>query len=215
MSNRHKIVFQTNAPWLKSGLAENGRILMNWLAKRDKYDLTYYCTQTFSNDSNLDKMPYAAYGAIPADQNFLNQFANDPGKLRDVYYGGANIEKVIKEVKPTIWVGSDDIWAFPNSYFESQWFKKINSVMHITVDSLPISEMAYKQAESTKHYLTWANFAVREMKKRSGACSHVDFIYGASDTNKFKPISKQEKHDLRKRFGIDPKDKVFSTIFFM
>ena len=209
MSNRHKIVFQTNAPWLKSGLAENGRTLMNWLARRDKYDLTYYCSQTFSNDGNLDKLPYKAYGAIPADQNFLNQFANDPGKLRDIYYGGSNIEKIIKEVKPTIWVGSDDIWAFPNHYFDSEWFKKINSVMHITVDSFPISDMAYKQAQATKYYLTWAKFAVAEMAKRDPKCSHVDFIYGASDTKKFKPISSAEKRELRKQLGIDPKDKIF------
>lgn len=209
MSNRHKIVFQTNAPWLKSGLAENGRILMNWLARRGKYDLTYFCTQTFAHDPNLKRLPYDAVGAIPSDQNFLNQISSDHGRLRDVYYGGAMINQVIKDKKPTIWVGSDDIWAFPNHYFESEWFKQINSVMHITVDSVPVSEMAYKQAHATKNYFTWAEFGAEEMRSRDGKCSHVDFIYGASNTQKFKPISASDKAELRKSLGLSIDDKIF------
>jgi glycosyltransferase involved in cell wall biosynthesis len=209
MSHRHKILFQTNAPWLKSGLAENGRILMNWLAKKDKYDLTYLCSHTFTNDPNLSRMPYKAIGTVPQDQNFLNQFANDPGRLRDIYYGGHAIENAVKNEKPTIWVGSDDIWAFQGQYIDSPWSKAINTIFHITIDSIPIGELAYKQAKATKNFFSWTQFAVEEMKSKDPHCGHVDFIYGASDTGKFKPISAAEKADLRKRVGLSPHDKIF------
>lgn len=203
---KHKIILQTNAPWLKTGLAENGRILMKYLAKTGKYDLLYYCTQTSIGDPNLNKMPYKAVGCIPNNQNEINQLQQDPGRWRDICYGSHYIDKLIKDEKPSIWIGSDDIWGFGQQYYNAEWFKKINSILHITIDSKPILQQAYEQAKATKNFLSWAKFAIPEMKKNN---TDIDFIYGASDTEKFKPISKQEKIDLRRKFGIDEKATIF------
>ncbi len=206
---RKKIVFQSNSPGLHTGLAENGKILMNWLAKKDKYDLVYYCTQLMDNDPILNKLPYKAYGAIPSNPAEIQQLNQDPGRARDVAYGARFIEEIIKKEKPDIWLGVDDIWFCGSNYYKSEWFKKINSILHVTVDSVPILEQAYEQALSTKHFYTWSAFAPKEMKKRGKEFDHVDHIYGASDTNKFKPISKEQKLHLRKTFNIDPNCCVF------
>lgn len=210
---RHKILLQTNAPWLKTGLSESGRVLMNWLARRDKYDLVYYCTQVGDNDPNLARMPYKAYGCIPSaphEQQEMQQLqSRDPGRLRDIMYGSRFIDEIVKKERPSIYIGSDDIWSFGSQYFKAEWFKRINSILHITIDSVPVLEQAYEQALATKHFFSWAAFAGIEMKKRGPQFNHVDHIYGASDTNKFKPVSREQKLQTRKLFGIDPNCTIF------
>jgi len=203
---KHKIILQTNAPWLKTGLAENGRILMKYLAKTGKYDLLYYCTQTSIADPTLGKMPYRSVGCIPANQQEINELQRDQGRWRDICYGSHYIDKIVKDEKPTIWLGSDDIWSFGPQYYNAEWFKKINSILHITIDSRPILEQAYEQARATKHFHSWARFAIPEMAKNN---TKIDCIYGASDTEKFKPVTPLEKANLRAKFGIPDNELIF------
>lgn len=211
MARRKKILLQTNAPWMRTGLSENGRILANWLARRDKYDLVYYCTQVADNDPNLGRMPYKCYGAIPSgEQHELQRLqAQDQGRLRDIMYGARFIEEIIRKEKPDVWIGSDDVWSFGAGYYRSEWFKRINSVMHITVDSVPVLEQAYEQAGATRHFLGWTEFVAKEMRKRGPEFAHVGHIYGASDTAKFRPVSREEKLALRRKHGIDPAATIF------
>jgi glycosyltransferase involved in cell wall biosynthesis len=206
---RHKIVLQTNSPAMKTGLAENGRALFNYLAKRGKYDLVYYGSQTADNDPVLARLPYKAYGAVPSNQAVLQRWANDPYMMRQVYYGSHYIDQIVRDEKPSIWVGSDDAWAFHDAYFKSEWFKRINSIFHITVDSVPVAPLAYEQAKATKHFFTWAEFGAKEMRRQGAEYAHVDSIYGASDTTKFRPVTSAERAELRRQMGLDPNDLIF------
>lgn len=208
---RKKIVLQTNGPWLKTGLGENGRYLMKHLLKTGKYEVVYFCTNNvMSNDPNLGRLPCKAYGAIPADQNIINQLNQDPGRAAQVAYGAHFIDQIIKDEKPDIWWESDDIWS-TNGYLEKPWFSKINSVFHKTPDSKPIMDEAYKQARATPYFTTWAEFAVKEMKRVDPKLTHIRHIYGMFDINHFSPLTKAEKADLRKRFGIDRDTVIFHT----
>jgi DNA-directed RNA polymerase subunit RPC12/RpoP len=208
---RKKIVLQTNAPWLRTGLAQNGRYLMKHLLKTGKYDLVYYCTNhVMSNDPNLQRLPCKAYGAIPADQNILNQLNQDPNRARDVAYGSHFIDQIIKDEKPDIWWESDDLWS-TNGYMEKPWFKHVNAVFHKTPDSIPILDVAYQQAKSTPYYYTWAQFAVKEMRRVDPSLTHIKSIYGMSDTEHFAPITRKERDDLRARFGIDKDTTIFNV----
>jgi len=212
---KHRILLQTNPPWLKTGLAENSKTLLRYLHSRG-HEVANYCTQgTPTNHPHLQFTPWRSFGCIPPDQNLINQLNSDPGLARDASYGSVNIDAVINEWKPTIWIGSDDLWSFPLAHYaDKQWFKHINSIHHITIDSVPILDQAYEQAKRSKVYLTWAKFAAREMKRVGGAAmSHVDSIYGAMDTQLFSPISDVEKADLRKRFGIPPDTIIFLFVF--
>jgi hypothetical protein len=87
MSRKKKILIQTNAPWMKTGLAENGKILAKYLYKTGKYDIVYYCSQTHQHDPALQTTPWKSYGCIPADPHVQQQLNQDPGKARDVAYG--------------------------------------------------------------------------------------------------------------------------------
>lgn len=207
---RHRILLHTNPCHLKTGLAENARTLLKYLYKTGKYDIAHYCSQVSVADPMLQTTPWKSFGVLPTDPRLINELNQDPGKARDVAYGAWNIDNVIKEWKPTIYLGSDDIWAFgKGNYLEKPWWKQINSVLHVTVDSLPVLEQAYEQAEATKYYTTWAKFAMNEMKKRGPKFAHVGQIYGAMDTTKFEPITPEQRAELRKRFGISDATTVF------
>lgn len=211
---KRRILLQTNPPWIKTGLAEAGKTLMKYLHKTGKYDLGYYCTQTSIGDHNLQLTPWKSYGALPTDPRAIQELNNDPGKARDAAYGAWNIDNVIKDFKPDIYLGSDDIWFAPkNHYMDKSWWKQVNPILHVTVDSLPVLDQAYEQAILTPNYFTWAKFAANEMKARNSKCSHVGQIYGATDTTKFSPIADAERSDLRKRFGIGDNTVVFLFVF--
>jgi len=211
----HRILLQTNPPWIKTGLSTNGKSLLKYFYKRG-VEIANYCTQgTPTNHPLLATTPWKSFGCIPPDQNLINQINADPNLARDASYGAVNIDAVIKEYKPTIWIGSDDIWSHPTSvYSEKPWYSRINSIHHTTVDSLPVLDQAYEQAKRSKTYLTWAKFAAKEMRRegprRGLDMSHVDSIYGAFDVSSFSPITAAEKSNLRKQFGI-PDD----TIIFL
>lgn len=211
MSDKHRILLQTNPTWVKTGLSENAKTLLKYLYKTGKYDLGHYCTQaTSSVDPRLKLTPWKSYGCIPPDQRVINEINSDPGKQHDAMYGSYNIDNVVKDFKPTIWIGSDDIWSFPShAYGNKPWFKQINSIMHITVDSVPVLEQAYEQARLTKHFFTWAKFAMNEMHRVDPQYAHVNQIYGATDITKFSPITDAERTELRKRFNITPETVVF------
>lgn len=207
---KKRILLLTNPPWIKTGLAENAKTLLSYLWKTGKYEIAQYCSQVSENDPNLKLTPWKSYGCLPTDPASVQQLNQDPGKARDAAYGAWNIDKVIKEWKPDIFVGSDDIWGFGKSnYMDKSWWKQINTAIHITVDSLPVLEQAFEQAEHTKNFFTWAKFATKAMHRYGPKYAHVKQIYGAMDTEKFSPISPQEKAALRKKFGL----KDTSTIF--
>lgn len=207
---RHRILLHTNPTHIKTGLAENAKTLLKYLYRTGKYDIAHYCSQTSIADGALRLTPWKSYGCLPTDPRAVQELNADPGKARDATYGAWNIDNVIKDFKPTIYLGSDDVWSFPKGhYHDKPWWKHVNPILHITIDSLPVLEQAYEQATLTPNYFTWARFAANEMKARSPQCQHVGQIYGAMDTTKFSPIADTERTDLRRRFGIGDNTVVF------
>lgn len=211
MSRKKKILLQTNAPHLKTGLGQNGRYLMKHLLKTGKYEVVYYCTNgVFQNDPNLGRMPCKAYGCLPSDQNVLNQLGQNPGYARDVGYGAYFIDEIMKNERPDVYWESDDLWS-TNGYLEKSWFKHTNVVFHKTADSVPILDVAYQQAKATPYFYTWVKFAADEMKRVDPTLTNVSYIHPIVDTEHFSPISAAEKEDLRRRFGIDSDCVIFHT----
>lgn len=211
---KKKILLHTNPTWIKTGLAENAKTLLKYLWNTQKYELVHYCSQVSVADQSLTLTPWKSVGCIPNNPNVINEINRDPQRARNVSYGSYNIDRVIMEEKPDIYISSDDIWAVTKSdYLDKPWYKHINSVLHITIDSVPILDQAFEQAGVTKTYVTWAKFAKNEMHRVGDKFKHVSQIYGAMDTEIFKPISSEEKAALRKRFNIDQDTKIFLFVF--
>lgn len=213
MSRRKKIVLNTNPPWILTGLAEAGTLLARHLAKTGKYDLTYYASQTHIQDPNHARQPWKSRGCIPPDPQVHARAQQDPmGYGRWLAYGNLLIGDCIKEEKPDIFWGADDVWSFGAEFWKSSWWNQIHSVLHITIDSLPVAEMAYEQALSTPHYYTWAKFAAEEMRKRKDM-GHVKQIYSPTDTASFAPLAQEERRELRRKFKISQTATVFGYTF--
>jgi glycosyltransferase involved in cell wall biosynthesis len=210
--SRHRILLQTNPLHLKTGLSRNAKNLLGYLFKTGRYDIAHYATQaTLTNDPKIALTPWRTFGCIPPDQDTINRINGDAVFGRDASYGAVNIEAVVNEWKPTIWIGSDDVWSFPLAHYaDKPWYKRLNGVHHLTVDSLPVLDQAFEQAKRSKHFLTWAPFGAREMRRVGGdSMAHVKSIYGMMDTQDFAPIGEAEKLDLRKRFNIPADVLVF------
>jgi glycosyltransferase involved in cell wall biosynthesis len=212
MSKKKKIMLLTNPPWLKTGLAENGKYLAEYLEKTGKYDLIYYCQQVSVLDPHHAQMPWKSIGCIPADQQTVQQLQQDQGRARWAAYGNMLIDNVVNEVKPDVLWASDDIWSFPDLHKKS-WAEKLNLVLHITVDSKPILPLAYEQAKACKNFYTWAKFASDEIKLQGKDFAHVKQIYGMSNTNIYSPITKQEKSGIRKEFNLNEKTVIIGYVF--
>jgi glycosyltransferase involved in cell wall biosynthesis len=210
---RRKIVLTTNPPWISTGLSENGKFLAQYLQKTGKYDLVYYCSQVSAGDPNHARMPWKSFGAVPTDPQIIAQLNQDPFRARQVSYGAYYIDKIVKEEKPDILWCSDDVWSYQGDFIGAPWWRQINSILHVTVDSVPVLDLAYEQARSTPNYYTWASFAAKEMKKRGSEYGHVKQIYGATNVQNFSPLSENERTDLRRRFGIDQSATIFGYTF--
>jgi glycosyltransferase involved in cell wall biosynthesis len=209
---RRKLIIQTNSPAVKTGLAENGRNLAKYFHKSGKYEVVYYATQTSVLDPFLSKTPWKSIGSIPADQSVIQRMQQDQNFGRNVGYGAYFIDKVIKEEKPDLYLGSDDFWfCQPDDYIKKPWFNKINSILHMTADSLPILDLGFDQAKDCKNYFLWAKFGLKEFHNKGH--NHVKQIYGALDINHFSPISEVEKKNLRAKFGISDKTKIIGFVF--
>ncbi len=211
---RKKVLLNTNPPWIFTGLAENGRLLAQHLQKTGKYDLVYYTSQAHTQDPSHGRQPWKSRGCIPPNPEVHQRAQQDPqGFGRWLAYGNLLIGDAVKEERPDIVWASDDIWAMSDQFWKSSWWPQIHSILHVTVDSLPVAEMAYDQAKSTPHYYTWARFARDEMVKRGKEWAHVKQIYGATDVANFAPLSAAERAEMRRRFGIDPKTTIIGYTF--
>lgn len=212
-SDKRKIMLVTNPPWISTGLGENGKWLAQYLEKTGKYEIIYYCQQVSVLDSRHRQMPWKSIGCLPADQNIINQLQQDQGRLRWAAYGNLLIDQIVNDNKPEIIWFSDDCWSFGNMH-EKNWFKQLNPIYHITVDSKPVLPLAYEQAKNCKNFYTWAKFASDEMKRMGGAdFAHVKSIYGMSNTDIYSPITRQQKSELRKEFGISDKTVIIGYVF--
>ena len=205
---KKKIVFLTNALFIKTGLSRNLKAILKEIYPLDKYEIVHYCSGVSESDSNLDKYPWKTIGSIPSNPLDIQKIQSDPHLSRMASYGGYRIEQVIKDEKPDILWCSDDIWSFPPDKFcDTTWGKHLNLISHITIDSIPILPEAIQQAKNSNFY-AWASFGENEIRKafeKEGFTPRYNLgtVNGAVDSECYKPISKLEKKELRKKFNID------------
>jgi glycosyltransferase involved in cell wall biosynthesis len=135
---------------------------------------------------------------------------NDPNLARRAGYGGETIDDLIKEFKPDLYIGAEDIWAF-NEFWDKKWWSKTNSMVWTTLDSEPILPLAQQAAPKIDNYFVWASFAEREMAKLGH--SHVKTLRGAIDTDYFFKATDEYKLKLRKSFGISEDTFIIGFVF--
>ena len=179
-----------------TGFGKNKRNIMRYLYDTGKYNLVELANGVHWQDPQPQNVPWECRGSLP-DQGKLQTL--NPEQQRAEGYGQSLVDLAIKEFKPDVYIGIEDIWAF-NSYNKKPWWDKINTMIWTTLDSLPILQSAIDFAPKVKHYYVWASFAERAMKKIG--YDHVKTLRGSLDTSHFYRFTDDERLKLRRSHNL-------------
>ncbi len=141
--------------------------------------------------------PWESYGTYPSDPKTLKVIEKEPAKKRAAQYGFYTIDKIVEKVKPDVFLGIEDIWAF-REYEKKPWWNKTKKIIWTTLDSLPILQQAIDTEPKCDQMLVWASFAEEAMKKLGHET--VETVHGAVDYSHFKPL--ENRDDLRNLHGL-------------
>lgn len=215
MINRLRVGFVTSTPFIKTGFSNNARTLIPYLYKKDKYDIFQLHQGIDDGSPDIKRFPWKGMGAIKRgffDEAKWNQ-PHEEEYRRWVSYGNAAVEKFVLDNQLDVLILQEDGWGFaPDSYFKTKWFPYLreNVLLHTTVDSWPILEIYREWATNCPNIWLWASFGVRDIKlidpQKYG---HVQHVFGSITTDEYKPISLEEKLELRKKFNIDEDTVMF------
>lgn len=151
--------------------------------------------------------PWKSFGTLPNDQNLMNQLKNDPMKSRAAQYGLYTIDKIVEEVKPDVYLGIEDIWAF-SEFDKKPWWNKTKKILWTTLDSLPILDQAIEMEPKCDKMLVWASFAEKAMYELGHTT--VETVHGAVDYSHFKPLD--NRNELRQKHNLQD-DYVIGFVF--
>ena len=140
-SGRKKILFQTDFSLAKTGFGRTAKAILTFLHGLGKYEIVHLCCGEEDNSPNLQKTPWKSIGTVPSDPSKKRQLAKDEQNSKKAFYGVFTVDKVVKEERPDIYIGMQDIWGLAHA-IEKPWFNKITSVAWTTLDSLPILPVA-------------------------------------------------------------------------
>ena len=210
MSKKKKILYHSNFSKILSGFGKNAKNILKYLASTGKYEVVELSNGVSKNHEDLKKLPWKAIGGIPEDQSIIDKINKDPNLSRQAQYGMLGIDDVIKNEKPDIYMGVEDIWGL-SPFTKKVWWNKINCMVWTTLDSLPLLPDAVKVAPKIKNYYVWASFAEKAMAKLGH--EHVKTLHGAVDHSNFKNLGPEEKKTLRSSFGIDDDSFIIGYVF--
>lgn len=209
---KKKILFHSNHSRAFTGFGKNAKNILRYLYSTGKYEVVEYAAGVQWSNPELKKLPWKCYGTLPDDPNAINELNKDPGLARAASYGALNLDRVIQEEKPDVYISCEDFWANTCcNAFDKKWWNKIHCLVHTTLDSVPILPDAVKYADKILHYFVWSKFAEKELHKLGH--KHVKTLYGAVDTSPFYRLPDTERQKLRKRFNISDNAFVIGFVF--
>jgi len=196
---KKKLLYQSDFTLAKTGFGRASKALLSYLYKTGKYDITHYSCSLPYNHPDFSRTPWKTVGALPNNRREFEDIQKDPNLARMASYGAYNLDKVIKDEKPDVYIAVQDIWGIDFA-IEKKWFNKITSVLWTTLDSLPILPTAIEAAKKTKNYWIWSNFATKALNEMGH--KDVTTMHGPLETKDFYRLNNSERQDLRKKYNI-------------
>ena len=108
---KKKILFHSNHCRMFTGFGKNAKNILKYLYKTGKYEIVEFANGLIYDHPSLETLPWKAKGSLPNDQGKLKQLEEDPTLARKASYGSEMIDEAIKDEKPDIYVGVEDIWG--------------------------------------------------------------------------------------------------------
>jgi glycosyltransferase involved in cell wall biosynthesis len=211
MVKKKKILFHSDFALSKTGFGRNTKAILSYLFNTGKYEIVSIAGGISKAHPELERTPWKSIGVVPVLPGAeLNDYNSSPEKSRLYAYGAYEVNKVVKEEKPDVYIAVQDFWGVDYS-ISMPWFNNITSVIWTTLDSLPLLPAAVKEAPNIKNYWVWSNFAEKEMHKLGH--SHVKTMHGCIEVEDFKPLTDGEKSSLREKNNISKDDFVIGFVF--
>lgn len=210
LKRKKRILFHSNHSKALTGFGKNAKNTLKYLHNTGKYEIIEACNGLQKSNPNLKVLPWKCVGTLPDEQSKIDKINQDKGLARSAGYGSETIDDLIKEFKPDIYIGAEDIWAF-NGYWDKKWWKKIHSCIWTTLDSLPILPLAVQAAPKIKHFFTWASFAEKEMNKIG--YNHVKTLRGPVDCDNFFKLNDSTRNSIRIQNNISEDNFIIGFVF--
>ncbi len=179
-----------------TGFGKNKKNIMRYLFDTGKYNLIELANGIQWGDPQTQTVPWTCRGSLPAPSRLEGL---KPDEQRQEGYGVTLVDRAVKEFKPDVYIGMEDIWAF-NNFHTKSWWNKINSMVWTTLDSLPILPQAVDYAPKIKSYYVWSSFAEKALKKMG--YGHVKTLRGSLDTDNFSRFSDEKREQLKAAHGL-------------
>lgn len=199
---KKKVLYQSDYSLAKTGFGRAAKELLSYLYKTKKYEIVHYSCGVINSNPELERTPWKSIGALPSSREELEILNRDPNSARMASYGALLIDKVVKEEKPDVYIAAQDIWGVDFA-IDKPWFKKINSIIWTTLDSLPILPSAINAAKKTKNYWIWSDFATKELTAMG--YPNVKTVHGPINEQFFYRMDDNARQKLRAKNRI-PRD---------
>jgi glycosyltransferase involved in cell wall biosynthesis len=207
MTNKKTVLIHSNFCKAFTGFGKNKKNILRYLFSTGKYNIIEAANGIGFQDPITQTVPWECYGTLPPVHTLQSL---NPEQQRSAGYGALMIDDIVKKVKPDVYIGIEDIWAF-NEFDKKPWWNKVNCMVWTTLDSLPILQQAIDFAPKIKNYFVWASFAEKAFNKIG--YNHIKTLRGSLDTKNFFRFTDEERFVLREKNNI-PKDNFIIGFVF-
>lgn len=196
MHKKKTVLIHSNFCRAFTGFGKNKKNILRYLYNTGKYNIIELANGIQWDDPVTNLLPWQCRGSLPPVGELQNL---TPEQQRMESYGAKLVDKAIKEFKPDVYIGMEDIWAF-NGFHTKPWWNKVNTMIWTTLDSLPILPQAIEYAPKIKHFYVWASFAEKAMKEMG--YYNVKTLRGSLDINKFFRLNDKKRKQLKNQHGL-------------
>ncbi len=207
---KKRVLFHSDFALTNSGFGRNAKAVLSYLYSLDKYELLNLSCGYGEKHSQLSQTPWKSVGTLTSNEKRLEHLQSNPDLFRVASYGSEKIDEVVKDFKPDVYIGAQDIWGLDYSV-PKPWFSKVSSAIWTTLDSLPILPSAVKLAPSIKNYWIWSEFATEALHEMGH--THVKTVHGAIETRDFYRLPDESKLKLRALNNISSDNFIIGFVF--
>tara|TARA_R100000152_G_C6778371_1_gene208987 strand:+ start:1006 stop:2898 length:1893 start_codon:yes stop_codon:yes gene_type:complete len=179
-----------------TGFGKNKKNIMRYLFDTGKYNLIELANGIEWGNEAANTLPWECRGSLPP-ANHLQSL--NPDQQRTEGYGFSLVDRAVKEFKPDVYLGIEDIWGF-NNFHNKPWWNKVNTMIWTTLDSLPLLPQAIQYAPKIKNYYVWSSFAERALHEKG--YNHVKTLRGSLDSKNFFRLPDEKRQKLRQENGL-------------
>ncbi len=109
---KKRVLIHSNFCKMFTGFGKHKKNLLSYLYKTGKYDLIELSNGFTWESEQVQFVPWKSYGMLPEDPEIIKEIAIDERRKHGAGYGAEMIDHAIQELKPDIYLGIEDVWAF-------------------------------------------------------------------------------------------------------